>query len=345
MRRIMNTIGIALVAGAVLGSASACGPTSTAKSAGSSDVSVAPGTSASAGAGTGAGAGTSSSASPSASPSPTHPAGPAMLLDSITPADTANVGVAMPISIVFTKAVATSARKAIEQHLTVSASVPTTGAWHWFSSRRVDWRPQNYWKSGTKVSVTADLTDVGDGNGDYGTHSYQHTFTIGSDVETTVSVTGHSMTVSNAGKVVRTMPIDAGSAVWPSWDGTMAVIDKSKEVRMTSCSVGISCDKSSPDYYDLTLPWDVHLTDSGTYVHYSTGDPQPGHSVGSHGCVHLSLTNAEWFYNYVKQGDPITITGSPRGKAAADNGYASFNLSWSQWLAASATGAQQTGTL
>ena len=40
-----------------------------------------------------------------------------------------------------------------------------------------------------------------------------------------------------------------------------------------------------------------------------------------------------------------TITGSPRGKAAADNGYASFNLSWSQWLAASATGAQQTGTL
>ncbi|MEY9839920.1 Ig-like domain-containing protein [Streptacidiphilus sp. EB103A] len=341
MRRIMNTIGITLVAGAVLGSASACGGNASAKSAGSSQVSVAPGTSA----GASAGSGTSSSASPSASPSPTHPAGPAMLLDSLTPAEGGNVGVAMPISIVFTKAVAESARKAIEQHLTVSASVPTTGAWHWYSSRRVDWRPQSYWKSGTKVSVSADLTDVGDGNGDYGTHSYKHTFTIGSDVETTVSVTGHSMTVSNGGKVVRTMPIDAGSSTWPSWDGTMAVIDKQKEVRMTSCSVGISCDKTSPNYYDLTLPWDVHLTDSGTYVHYSTGDPDPGHSVGSHGCIHLSLSNAEWFYNYVKQGDPVTVTGSPRGKAAGDNGFAAFNLTWSQWLSGSAAGAQQTATL
>src|SRR5690349_10266544 len=104
----MNTIGITLVAGAVLGSASACGGNASAKSAGSSQVSVAPGTSA--GASTGAGAGTSSSASPSTSPSPTHPAGPAMLLDSLTPADGGNVGVAMPISIVFTKAVAESAR-------------------------------------------------------------------------------------------------------------------------------------------------------------------------------------------------------------------------------------------
>ncbi|MET9742636.1 trypsin-like peptidase domain-containing protein, partial [Streptomyces sp. NPDC006422] len=31
-----------------------------------------------------------------------------------------------------------------------------------------------------------------------------------------------------------------------------------------------TCDKNDPDYYDLTLPWDVHLTQSGTYVHYST---------------------------------------------------------------------------
>jgi len=59
--------------------------------------------------------------------------------------------------------------------------------------------------------------------------------------------------------------------------------------------------------------------------------------------VHLSLANAKWYYNYVKQGDPVTISGSPRGKAAGDNGYAAFNLSWSQWLASSATGQQTTG--
>lgn len=61
------------------------------------------------------------------------------------------------------------------------------------------------------------------------------------------------------------------------WCGqALVVFDKQEKVHMTSCSVGISCDKSSPDYYDLTLPWDVHLTYSGTYVHYLTGDPNPG---------------------------------------------------------------------
>ena len=122
----------------------------------------------------------------------------------------------------------------------------------------------------------------------------------------------------------------------------MAVMDKARTVQMTSCSVGIGCNKGSPNFYDLALPWDVHLTKSGTYIHYSTGDPYPGHSYGSHGCVHLSLADAQWYYNLVKQGDPVTITGSPRGKAAGDNGYADFNLPWRKWLEGSATGLQQT---
>ena len=344
MGRIKNSIGIALLAGAVLASASACHSGSTTTSGASQQTSPVAGTSAGTGS---AGSGTTPSSSPTPSPSPTpsYPSGPPMLLNSITPATSTTVGVAMPISIVFSKDVAKSARKTIEQHLEVTTSTPVTGAWHWFSSTRVDWRPQNYWKPGTKVQVVADLDHVGDGNGRYGTHSYTHDFTIGSDTETTVSVPGHSMKVYRDGKLVKTLPIDAGSPSFPSWDGTMAITDKAKEVRMTSCSVGIACDKSDPNYYDLTLPWDVHLTFSGTYIHYSTGDPYPGHSVGSHGCVHLSLSNAEWYYNYVKQGDPVTITGSPRGKAAGDNGYAAFNLSWSQWLANSAAGATTTAAL
>ena len=73
---------------------------------------------------------------------------------------------------------------------------------------------------------------------------------------------------------------------------------------MTSCSVGISCDKGSPNFYDLTLPWDVHLTNSGTYIHYSTGDPYPGHSYGSHGCVHLSLAGRQVVLQLRQAGRP-----------------------------------------
>ncbi|MCX4829463.1 L,D-transpeptidase [Streptomyces sp. NBC_01016] len=276
----------------------------------------------------------------SAPPSPTKPKGPPMLLDTITPQSGATVGVAMPVSVVFTNPVAAKARESVEKHMKVSTSTPVKGAWHWFGDRRADWRPKTYWPSGTKVKVDADMKGVSNGNGRYGVHGYTHTFKVGDDVRADVSVSGHTLKVTKDGKALRTLSINAGSAEYPTWNGTMAVIDKQKKVHMTSCSVGISCDKGSPNYYDLTLPWDVHLTQSGTYVHYSTGDPNPGSGSarGSHGCVHLSMADAKWFYGQVKQGDPITITGSPRAKAPADNGYAAFNLSWDQWLQGSASG-------
>jgi lipoprotein-anchoring transpeptidase ErfK/SrfK len=321
-------IGMALLACAVLAGAGACKSSGSTASASPNAAPVA--------------AQATPSKTPTPTPTPTRPAGPPMLLNTIYPESGMTVGVAMPISVVFSDPVATSARAGIEEHLKITSSAPVTGAWHWFTSTRVDWRPESYWTPGTKVTLDAELTGVGDGYGRYGTHSYVHTFSIGPDIAASVSVPGHSMTVTNDGKVVRTMPIDAGSPSFPSWDGTMAVMDKQPEVRMTSCSVGITCDKSNPNFYDITLPWDVQLTGSGTYVHYSTGDQYPGHSYGSHGCVHLSLANAKWFYNYVQVGDPITISGSPRGKDAPDNGYAAFDDTWAQWLAGSATGAHAT---
>ncbi|MGX1673954.1 L,D-transpeptidase [Streptomyces sp. NPDC055400] len=322
-------IGVALVTVAVLVGASACGGGSGDKAAGGNDGKAVgkPGA--------------------SAKPSPAKPKGPPMLLETITPLSDAKVGVAMPISVVFTNPVAAKARASVEKHMKVSTSQPVAGAWHWFGDRRADWRPKTYWPSGTKVKVDADMKGVSNGNGRYGVHGYTHSFTVGDDVRADVSVTGHTMKVTKNGQAVRTLSINAGSAEFPTWNGTMAVIDKQEKVHMTSCSVGISCDKGSANYYDLTLPWDVHLTQSGTYVHYSTGDPNPGSGSarGSHGCVHLSLSDAKWFYGQVKQGDPVTITGSPRAKAPADNGYAAFNLSWDQWLAGSGAGEGTTATL
>ncbi|KIE27923.1 ErfK/YbiS/YcfS/YnhG [Streptomyces sp. MUSC 125] len=328
MERRRGGIGIALVTAVVLVGASGCGGGGTDKASG--DDSKASG-----------------KPNASASPSPTKPAGPPMLLETITPQTGTTVGVAMPVSVVFTNPVAAKARATVEKHMKVSASQPVVGAWHWLTDRRADWRPKAYWPSGTTVRIDADLTGVRNGNGRYGVHNYTHTFKIGDDVRAQVSVTGHTMKVTRNGRLVRTLPINAGSAQYPTWNGTMAVIDKQEKVHMTSCSVHISCDKGSPNYYDLTLPWDVHLTQSGTYVHYSNGDPTPGSGSarGSHGCVHLSKPDAKWFYGQVKQGDPVTITGSSRAKASAANGYADFNLGWEQWLAGSASGQETTGTL
>ncbi|MFC1418128.1 L,D-transpeptidase [Streptacidiphilus cavernicola] len=268
-----------------------------------------------------------------------------MLLDSIAPQSGSTVGVAMPISVVFSKPVAASARAEIEKHLKLTTSVPITGAWHWFSSSRVDFRPKSYWPTGTKVTLDAQLTAVADGNGRYGVHSYLHTFTIGADDEAHVYADRHLMKIYRNGTLVKTFPIDAGSAAYPSWSGTMAVIDKSREVLMDSCSVHIACSKSDPNYYHAYYPLAVHLTASGTYVHYSDGDPQPGHSAGSHGCIHLSMTNAQWFYDFAREGDPVTITGTPRQAAPAYNGYADYNISdWTTWTSPTSSGLGQITT-
>ncbi|RLV50854.1 hypothetical protein D9V37_02580 [Nocardioides mangrovicus] len=317
---------LSVLAGVLLLTASACGDTSgsTPQAGSTATVTVTPSTSA------------STSPSPSASPTKkVYPTGPPMLLDSIAPLSGTTVGVAMPISIVFTDPVKPSARARVERHLKLTTSVPVTGAWHWFGDQRVDFRPQGFWQPGTTIALDAELDHVGDGYGRYGTHSYTRNFTVGADVRTHVYVKKHKTVVTKNGKVVRTMPSDAGSPEFPSWDGTMAVVSTSRTVRMTSCSVQIACNKNDPNFYDLTLPWDVRITNSGTFLHYSTGDPYPGHSYGSHGCVHLSYKDAQWYYQLSKEGDPVTITGSPRGKAEGDNGYADYDVSWTDWLAGS----------
>lgn len=336
-------IGAALIAAAVLLGAAACQDGAAGAAGPGAPSAQAPSPSASKGASKG-GTPTAVTATADPSPSPTHPAGPPLLLETITPTNGATVGVAMPVSVRFTHPVARTARAAVERAMKVTTSTPVTGAWHWFGSTRADWRPEHFWPSGTRVAVDARLTDVGDGNGRYGIHDYHHAFTIGADWETKVDAPAHTMDVYLDGVRQKHFPIDAGSAEFPTWDGTMAEMGKAPSVHMTSCSVHISCDPGNANYYDVTLPWDVQLTTSGTYIHFSDSHPTPGRA-GSHGCIHLSLADSKWFYAHAHQGDPVTVTGTPRGLVPGDNGYAAFTVGWKTWLAGSATGAQRTTSL
>ncbi len=265
-----------------------------------------------------------------------------MLLDTIVPADQSTVGVAMPIVVKFSKPVNPSARKKIEQAMKLTTTIPVTGAWHWFTDRQVEFRPKKYWPAGDKVKLDAKLSHVSDGNGRSGRHSYVHRFTIGPSFQTRISVPQHMTKVYRDHKLVKAMPSDTGSPDFPSWNGTMAVVGKVRKQHMTSCKAHITCDKKDPNYYDGWYPWAVRLTYSGTFLHYSKADPYPGHSHGSHGCIHLSKSNAKWYYKHVSIGDPVTITGSHSRKASPTNGYAAYNLSWKAWKHHSGLGAFKT---
>jgi len=245
------------------------------------------------------------------------------------PDNGATVGVAQPVSITFDKPIADKA--AVEQQLTVTADPPVSGSWHWFGSQRVDYRPQQYWAPGTKVSLKMRLDGVKSGSS-YGKQNRDASFTVGRSLVATMDVNTHMMTVVADGKTTA-LPVSSGKPGFETWNGTMVVLEKMQDIRMDSTTVGIF----GVNAYDIPdVYWDVRLTPSGTFVHAAPWNVGKfGHVNGSHGCIGMSTSDAQWFFNQVIPGDPVTVVNS-KDTVRADNGYGDWNLSWADWTAGSA---------
>lgn len=250
-------------------------------------------------------------------------------IDLISPADGATVGVGQPVVLAFTRPVAD--RAAIERELTVTSVPPQPGHWSWLSSNRVDYRPQNYWQPGTRVSVLMALDGVPDGHGRYGAADRSLAFTIGRDQQTTIDLHSDVATVRRSGHVVRTFPVTGGMPGLDTWGGTYAVIDKAPDVHMDSRTAGLGDEYDIPD-----VKWDVHLTYTGTYVHsapWSMGSQ--GVRNVSHGCVGASPADAQWFFSSTLPGDVVRVVNSAR-QVDPGNGFADWQESWAAWLSGSA---------
>ncbi|MEU1273208.1 Ig-like domain-containing protein [Streptomyces sp. NPDC005799] len=244
------------------------------------------------------------------------------------------VGVALPVSVVFNKPIHDKA--AVERRLSVTSSSEVEGSWSWLKDRdgkdRVDYRPRDYWKPGTKVKFRMDL--VGVENGDLvGTQKREIDFTVGKSVLTTVDVVKKTLRLSENGKVVRTIPVSTGKKTFETWNGTMVVLSKVPSIRMNSSTVGIF----GPEAYDLgSVKWDVQLTPSGTYTHAAPwNEGKFGRVNGSHGCIGMSTADAKWFFDRVNYGDPVTVVKS-KDTVATNNGYGDWNVDWGAWKKGSA---------
>lgn len=246
-----------------------------------------------------------------------------------TPDPGTTYGVAQPVSITFDKPIPDKA--AVEKQLTVTSDPPVAGSWHWFGSERVDFRPQQYWAPGTKVTLHMRLDGVKSGSL-YGKQNRDVAFTIGRSLIATMNAATKRMTVTTGGKTT-TLLTSSGKPGFETWNGTMVVLEKDQDIRMNSSTVGIF----GVNAYDIPdVYWDVRLTPSGTFVHAAPWNAGKfGNVNGSHGCVGLSTSDAEWFFNQVIPGDPVTVVNS-KDTVRADNGFGDWNLSWSAWIAGSA---------
>jgi lipoprotein-anchoring transpeptidase ErfK/SrfK len=156
-----------------------------------------------------------------------------------------------------------------------------------------------------------------------------------------VDAAKHTFTPTVSGKAIGVWPTSLGRPEFATRNGTYVVLSKDPSLRMTSCSAQITCDKTNPNYYDLTVNWDVRLTWSGTFVHSAPWSvDNQGFANVSHGCVNLSQAHGQAFFELSRYGDVVVVKNSSRPATdlvqSGDPGMADWNMSWSAYVAASA---------
>jgi lipoprotein-anchoring transpeptidase ErfK/SrfK len=260
----------------------------------------------------------------------------------VTPDNGAKVGIGQPIVVRFLTPV--SKRAAIEKVMRVDAKTPSgkrvTGSWHWLNSQQIDWRPKAFWTPGTKVTLSMDIAGVKASSVRYGRKDYSETFRIGSSHITKVNASTDRVRVYRDGALVHNWPTGTGRRGLETFSGTYIVLNKSAVVQMDSCSARITCDKKDPDYYDEKEYWATRVTASGTFLHAASWDGLLGQANTSHGCIHLSDSDAKEFYDHAVPGDVVIVSNTGRGPgeriATQDPGLYDWNISWTKWKAGSA---------
>ena len=247
---------------------------------------------------------------------------------SINPLNGETVGVGQPIAVYFDEPIAD--KRAAEDAITITTDPPVEGAFYWFSSKEVHWRPAQFWEPGARVTV--EIHDYGKhfGNGVYGQEDRTSHFTIGDSFIARADGATHQMTVEINGRLVRTMPISMGRPNFPSANGIHVVTERNATKIMDSTTFGLALDAGG---YIAKVQWATRISNSGEFVHSAPWSvAQQGNSNVSHGCINLSPENAKWFFDNVKKGDVVinVNTGGPELKPW--DGFGDWQIPWSQWI-------------
>ncbi|MEV1285534.1 Ig-like domain-containing protein [Micromonospora sp. NPDC049679] len=245
--------------------------------------------------------------------------------------DGAVVGVGMPLIVKFGRAIPQDYRDDVQRRMTVKSTPAQEGIWHWISGTEVHYRPKEYWKGGTAITYKLQTGGLPMGSNWYGRSDLTVDLKIGSSTVMIVDNKNKTMTVRKDGKVVRTIPISLGKAKTPSSSGTMIVMEKlRKTVFDTFAELG------PKEGYRTDIEYAQRLTWGGEFIHAAPWSvAQQGRTNVSHGCVNMSMANAQWLFNQTTIGDPITVKGTERALQNG-NGWTVWNLSWDEYVKGSA---------
>ncbi len=251
----------------------------------------------------------------------------------IAPLDGETVGVGMPVVVSFDVPVTDKA--AFEKRMKVTSTPAQRGSWHWLSDTEAHWRPAAYWQAGTDVAVDLDINGVPAGNGIFGQDSRHIDFQVGDAHIYKVNAQTYQMQVYSNGSLLRTIPITTGKEGFTTRSGVKVIIEKHREKRMNSETVGIP--RGSAEAYDIDdVEYALRLTYSGEFIHaapWSVGSQ--GSANVSHGCTGMSTENAGWLYDMTLRGDVVEYVGTDR-PMTLENGFGDWNLPFSEYQSGSA---------
>jgi lipoprotein-anchoring transpeptidase ErfK/SrfK len=253
---------------------------------------------------------------------------------SISPGDGAVVGVAAPVIVHLGYEPADKA--SIEKAMKITTTPAVEGAWAWIKHDgdqfpSLDWRPKDYWPSGTVVHVESDIYGLDFGDGYFGGDNVTSDFTIGRNQVVKADANAHNIVVQRDGVTVASYDASYGSGDEigdpnrVTRSGVHVVMDKQQTTKMSNPAYG---------YVNITEHWAVRISDNGEFIHQNQGTvSDQGVDNVSHGCINLSAASAEEYYNSAIYGDPVEVTGTSVPLSAADGDIYDWSYTWDEWLA------------
>ncbi len=251
-----------------------------------------------------------------------------------TTTDNSTVGVGQTVGVKFDERI--TDRVAAQNAIKVVTDPPVEGAFYWISPVEVRWRPQHYFKPGTKVSVEAKIYGVDLGNGLFGQKDASTRFTVGEEVIATVSDKDKIIRITKGGKLVKTMPTSMGEPNNATPNGLYIIGDRRDQMIMDSSTYGVPV--NSANGYRTLVDYATQMSYSGIYVHSAPWSIyQQGSSNVSHGCLNVSPENALWFLQNTKRGDIVKVSDTTGPTLEGTDGLGDWNVPWATWRAGNAT--------
>ncbi|NKY20219.1 L,D-transpeptidase [Tsukamurella spumae] len=247
-------------------------------------------------------------------------------------ADNAEVGIAAPLILKFAGTVKDKA--AVEKALEVTTVPQTEGSWAWLpedNGSRAHWRPREYYRPGTRVSMTGKLYGLDHGGGKYGADDVTSSFVIGRSQIVKASAPSHRIRVMRGDQVFLDLPCSYGEADLPrniTRSGVHVVSEKHEDFYMSNPAAG---------YFNVHERWAVRISNNGEFIHANPGTVgNQGTSNVTNGCINLSLENAQTYFQSAIFGDPVEVTGTSIELSEADGDIYDWTLDWPTWQSMSA---------